>query len=124
MITVSVLGPVRVHRHGRDVPVHSGKTAQLLVRLALDAGVVIGADRLIEDLWAHEAVVTSRNTLQAKVSRLRRTVGDPSFVVGTRAGYALDVPAEAVDAGEVVRWAGVGSLRRSSGDAAGSLAAA
>ena len=52
MLTVAVLGPVEVHRDGVRLPVPSGKTTEVLVRLALDAGRPVRADRLIEDLWA------------------------------------------------------------------------
>ena len=73
-----MLGPLEVSRDGEPVPVPGGKTAELLVRLALEAGVAVRADRLIDDLWADAAVDTRRNTLQSKVARLRRALGDPS----------------------------------------------
>ena len=38
MISISVLGPVELHRDGVAVPVRPGKTTELLVRLALEAG--------------------------------------------------------------------------------------
>ena len=38
VFTISVLGPVEVRRDGELVPVPAGKTSELLVRLALDAG--------------------------------------------------------------------------------------
>ena len=38
MLTVAVLGPVEVRREGELVRVPTGKTTELLVRLALDAG--------------------------------------------------------------------------------------
>ena len=66
-----MLGPVEVRRDGEPVPVPGGKTAELLVRLALEAGVPVRADRLLDDLWARRRD-TSRNTLQSKVARLRR----------------------------------------------------
>ena len=57
----------------------SGKTTEVLVRLALDAGRPVSAERLIEDLWG-DAAATARNTLQSKVSQLRRALGDPGLV--------------------------------------------
>ena len=66
--------------HGATVGssrVPGGKTSELLVRLALEAGVLVRADRLVDDLWAADAVTTRRNTLQSKVARLRRALGDP-----------------------------------------------
>ena len=50
---------------------------------------MVRTERLIEDLWADEAVATARNTLQTKVSRLRRALGDAALVTGTSAGYTL-----------------------------------
>ena len=44
------------------MPVPAGKTSELLVRLALDAGVRVRSDRLIEDLWDADAVCTSAAT--------------------------------------------------------------
>jgi len=56
-----VLGPVEVRRDGEPVLVPGGKTAELLVRLALEAGTFVRVDRLVDDLWA--GAPTSRNTL-------------------------------------------------------------
>ena len=117
MITVSVLDVVELHRDGERIPVRSGKTAEVLVRLALEAGVMVRTERLIEDLWADEAVATARNTLQTKVSRLRRALGDGALVTGTSAGYTLQVDPGAVDALEVLRLAEQASALRSAGDA-------
>ena len=66
MISVSVLGPVELHRDGVAVPVRPGKTTELLIRLALEAGVMVRTERLIEDLWADEAVGIARNPLQTE----------------------------------------------------------
>ena len=113
MFQISVLGPVEVRRDGQLLPVPGGKTAEVLVRLALEAGVVVRADRLIDDLWAGAA--TRRNTLQSKVARLRRALGDPSAIVGGDGGYELAVEPDAVDALRVLRDAATasgGSTRR------------
>ena len=71
-----MLGPVEVRRDGRLLPLPGGKPSELLVHLALEAGVFVPTDRLIDDLWA--GAVTRRNTLQSKVARLRRACGDPA----------------------------------------------
>ena len=91
-----MLGPVEVRRDGRVVPVPAGKASELLARLALEAGSVVAAERLLDDLWSGEA--TRRNTLQSKVAMLRRALGDPSLVAGTDGGYVLRVDGDAVDA--------------------------
>ena len=98
MVTISVLGPLEVRRDGELVRVPGGLTSQLLVRLALDAGCVVRADRLLDDLWAAEGAPASPNTLQSKVARLRRSLGDTVTVTTTDGGYRLDVERTAVDA--------------------------
>ena len=121
VIAVSVLDAVELHRDGERIPVRAGKTAEVLVRLALEAGVMVRTERLIEDLWADEAVGTARNTLQTKVSRLRRALGDAALVTGTSAGYTLQVDPSAVDALEVLRLAEQASALRSAGDPSAAL---
>lgn len=121
MIAVSVLDVVELHRDGQRIPVRRGKTAEVLIRLALEAGVMVRTERLIEDLWAEEAVATARNTLQTKVSRLRRALGDAALVRGSSAGYTLEVDSSAVDALEVLRLAVQATEFRDAGDAAAAL---
>jgi DNA-binding SARP family transcriptional activator len=103
---IAVLGPVEVRRDGRLLSVPGGKTSGVLVRLAVEAGTVVHADRLVDDLWAGAA--TRRNTLQSKVARLRRALGDPSAIVSGDGGYKLAVEPDAVDALCVLRGAATG----------------
>ena len=51
------------------------RSTEVLVRLALDAGVPVRADRILDDLWADCAFGAGKNTLQSKVSQLRRALG-------------------------------------------------
>ena len=118
---MSVLDVVELHRDGERIPVRRGKTAEVLIRLALEAGVMVRTERLIEDLWADEAATTARNTLQTKVSRLRRALGDAALVTGSSAGYTLEVDASAVDALEVLRLAEQAGAFRGAGDAGAAL---
>ena len=74
MLQISLLGPLEVWRDGELIPVPGGKTSELLVRLALDPGVLVRTERLLDDLWGVDAITTSRNTLQSKVARLRRAL--------------------------------------------------
>ena len=114
MFHISVLGPVEVRRDGQPVPVPGGKTAELLVRLALEAGVFVRADRLVDELWA--GALTNRNTLQAKVARLRRALGDPSLIVSGEGSYKLAIEPDAVDALCVLDDAATAALRLDAAD--------
>ena len=80
MLQVSLLGPLEVRRDGQLVRVPGGKTSELLVRLALEAGLLVRTDRLVDDLWAADAVNTRRNTLQSKIAKLRRALGEPPVI--------------------------------------------
>ncbi len=117
MLTVAVLGRVEVLRDGAPAVVPSGLTTELLVRLALDAGRPVRAERLVEDLWPG-TTGTRRNTLQAKVSQLRKALGDPAALTGGPAGYTLAVDPDRVDAARALRLADEGSAQLAKGDAA------
>ncbi|GAA2167735.1 putative ATPase [Humibacillus xanthopallidus] len=95
MLTIAVLGEVKATRDGVRLPLPSGKTTDLLVRLAVHPGAPVRVDTLIEDLWGEPV---DRNTLHSKVSQLRRALGDKDAVVSRGDAYLLDVPADDVDA--------------------------
>ncbi len=103
MFQISVLGPVEVRRDGQLVPVPGGKTSELLVRLALEAGLFVRAERLVDDVWAAAAVTTRRNTLQSKIAKLRRAFGDPLVILSGDGGYQLAVEPSQIDALVVLR---------------------
>lgn len=114
MLTVAVLGAVEARRDGERLSVPAGKTTELLVRLALEAGSRVRVDALLEDLWPTTA---GRNTLQSKVSQLRRALGGKDLVVGEDDTYRLAVEPDGVDAIHVVNLARQASAARRAGDA-------
>lgn len=116
MITVAVLGDVELRRDGAPVPVRPGKTSELLVRLALDAGRLVRTDQLIADLWSDEGSGAARNTLQVTASRLRRSLGEAAVLSGSPAGYTLHVEPQDVDALQAPRLAAQAGACLSSGD--------
>jgi DNA-binding SARP family transcriptional activator len=118
VLTVAVLGAVEARRDGVRLDLPAGKTTELLARLALDAGRRVRVDALLEDLWVDSA---ERNTLQSKVSQLRRALGDKDLVVGSGDSYTLAVPQEAVDAFRLVQLATASTAARAAGDLATSL---
>lgn len=102
-----VLGPLTVRTDdGTPVPVPEAKVRALLAALLVREGRPVPVDRLIEDLWGgagNAAPGNPSNTLQTKVSQLRRTLagaedGARALVAYGPAGYALRAPARAVDA--------------------------
>src|SRR3954465_5904764 len=99
----------------------SGLTTELLVRLALDAGRPVRAERLVEDLWPG-ATGLRPNTLQGKVSQLRHALGDPAALTGGPEGYTLAVEPGRVDALHALRLADEGVALLAAGNAASAAA--
>ncbi|HEV3464199.1 MAG TPA: BTAD domain-containing putative transcriptional regulator, partial [Actinomycetota bacterium] len=87
------------------VRVPGAKERALLADLLVNAGRVVPADRLVEDLWGDQPPGNPANTLQGRVSALRRALGrGGSGMVATRPpGYALDADPGQVDAGRFER---------------------
>jgi DNA-binding SARP family transcriptional activator len=123
VLAISVLGPVEIRRDGERVLVPAGKTTEVLIRLAVDANVTVSVDRLIADLWGANASVTERNTVQTKVSKLRRVLGGAAVVSSGHSGYTLEVDPSVVDAVEVLRRAGAANELINVGDASAALEA-
>ncbi|WP_247698191.1 BTAD domain-containing putative transcriptional regulator [Streptomyces sp. RK75] len=100
-----VLGSVTVRTaDGAPVAVPEGKVRALLADLLVHLGRPVPVDRLIDDLWGDETPGNPGNTLQTKVSQLRRvlTRSEPDardLIAYGAAGYALRAPDDAVDAG-------------------------
>jgi DNA-binding SARP family transcriptional activator len=100
-----VLGALRVERDGGEVnPGPPGQRA-LLAILVLEAGHVIGVDRLIALLWRDEPPAAATAAVQAYISHLRRLLEPdraawaPARVLVTQdPGYVLRVEAGCVDA--------------------------
>ncbi|WP_426511404.1 BTAD domain-containing putative transcriptional regulator [Dactylosporangium sp. McL0621] len=102
-----ILGPLEVlDDDGTVVPVGGPKPRALLVRLLLEAGHVVPAERLGSE---------SPNALQAQVSRLRKVL-PVEFAGG---GYRIAVDADDVDAHRFGRLAREGRQRLAAGDGRG-----
>ncbi|MGK5555966.1 AfsR/SARP family transcriptional regulator, partial [Actinomadura kijaniata] len=108
-----VLGPLAVWTSdGEPVRIPETKVRALLADLLAHRGRAVSADRLVEDLWGEEPPGSPAGTLRAKVSQLRRALGDRGLVVHQAPGYVLrdaDVDADRFE--ELVRRA------RDAGDA-------
>jgi predicted ATPase/DNA-binding SARP family transcriptional activator len=100
-----ILGPLEVADGEGPVRVPGAKERALLADLLVNAGRVVAADRLVEDLWGEQPPGNPANTLQGRVSALRRALGPAgSGLLATRPpGYALEVGSEAVDAARFER---------------------
>lgn len=93
-----ILGPLEVWSGGRPLGLGGVKQRALLAVLLLQAGRVVSADRLIEDLWGEQPPATATSALWVHVTRLRKALnpggagGTAGSVLVTRApGYLLRV---------------------------------
>jgi DNA-binding SARP family transcriptional activator len=95
---IGLLGDLEVlDDDGKGVAVAGAKLRALLALLALHAGGVVPTDQLVNALWGEDPPEAVRNGLQGLVSKLRRTLRSPGLVVMRGGGYALELPAAAVD---------------------------
>jgi predicted ATPase/DNA-binding SARP family transcriptional activator len=96
-LRVAILGPLEVSGEVRGpVEVPGRRLRALLIRLALEPGWVVSAERLIDELWREDPPAGAANALQALVSRLRAVIGRGAIESGG-GGYRLNLPPEAVD---------------------------
>ncbi|MEU6989820.1 BTAD domain-containing putative transcriptional regulator [Streptomyces sp. NPDC046465] len=99
-----VLGPITVRaQDGAAVPAPEPKVRALLAALLVRAGRPVPADTLVDDLWGGRPPSSPLNSLQTKVSQLRRALeaaepGGRALVAYGPAGYELRTPPEHVDA--------------------------
>jgi DNA-binding SARP family transcriptional activator len=118
VLSVGVLGAIEARRDGEPVVLPAGKTTELLVRLAVEPGVPVRVDALLEDLWEEP---TARNTLQAKVSQLRKALDDRDVVRALDGAYALNIDPECVDAVRALRLAVAATAASRAGDPTAAL---
>ncbi|WP_214404057.1 AfsR/SARP family transcriptional regulator, partial [Pseudonocardia lacus] len=96
-----VLGPLAVWAaDGTPVRVPEPKVRALLAALLLAEGRPVAADRLVEALWAGAPPGDPANTLQTKVSQLRRALGGAGTVLRHPGGYLLPIGPGDLDAHE------------------------
>ena len=89
-----ILGPCEAYQDGSPLPLGGVKQRALLAALLLDAGRVVSADKLIDDLWGEEAPFQARHNLQELVSQLRktlRTAGTGDYIVTRASGYVIEL---------------------------------
>ncbi|MFE3170912.1 BTAD domain-containing putative transcriptional regulator [Amycolatopsis sp. NPDC059235] len=100
-----ILGPLAVSSDdGEPVRVPEAKVRTLLAVLLVHEGRPVSADRLADDLWGDQLPGNPVNTLQTKVSQLRRALegaepGQGRALVHQAPGYVLRIEPEALDVG-------------------------
>jgi DNA-binding SARP family transcriptional activator len=93
-----VLGPLEVVEGARVVPIKGAKQRALLAMLLLNAGRVVSADRLLDELWGDEPPESGATALQVRVSQLRKALAEGGAAIKTRPpGYAIELATGQLD---------------------------
>ncbi|QFZ24350.1 tetratricopeptide repeat protein [Saccharothrix syringae] len=96
-----MLGPVTAVGPVGPAALSGARQRAVLGVLALHAGVVLPANRLVDVLWGEDPPRTALRTLHSHVARIRQALaacGAPPVLRTSEPGYVLDLPADRVDA--------------------------
>jgi predicted ATPase/DNA-binding SARP family transcriptional activator len=111
------LGPVQAVRAGRDVPLGGPRQRAVLALLALDAGRVVPAGRLVDEIWLGRPPLGAAKTLRSYVSRLRSALAPEVAVVARGGGYALGAGPGQLDVRRFERYLAEGQAVLGGGEA-------
>jgi DNA-binding SARP family transcriptional activator len=84
-----LLGPLEVAAGETLVPVGAGRRRALLALLLLHANEVLGAERLIDELWGERPTATAAKSLHVYVSQLRKELAPADVVLTRGGGYVI-----------------------------------
>src|SRR6266478_3764657 len=100
MMRFRLLGPLEVRVGEEWRGIGAPKWRSVLAALLVEAGQIVSADALINEVWGDAPPARAANLISIYVLRLRRLMGDTnSSLLVTRApGYLLRVTAEDTDA--------------------------
>ncbi|GIJ62800.1 BTAD domain-containing putative transcriptional regulator [Virgisporangium aurantiacum] len=103
LVSVGVLGPLAVVRDGEPVTVGAPKLRCLLALLAIQPGLVVTRDQLVDALWPAGPPKTSADLIQGYLASLRavldpdRPRDEAGRLVRSGAGYILRLAGDELD---------------------------
>ena len=115
-----MLGPLEVTADGRSLELAGARTRAVLAMLLVHANQVVSSDRLIEELWPGHPADKAADSLQVRLSELRkalRSAGEAERLVTRPPGYLLRVTPGELDALRFERLAAAGNVALAAGDA-------
>ena len=113
-----LLGPVQVVRAGREIRLGGPRPRAVLALLVLEAGRVVPAGRLVEEVWRGSPPPGAAKTLRSYVSRLRALLNPDATLAARGGGYVLRLDPDVVDAVRFEQLVGAGQAVLGGGAAA------
>jgi len=116
-----VLGPLEVTAGGQPLGLAGARTRAVLALLLVHANQVVSSDRLIEELWPGQLADKATDSLQVRLSELRkalRSAGEADRLVTRPPGYLLRVAPGELDALRFEQLATEGGVALAADDAA------
>jgi predicted ATPase/DNA-binding SARP family transcriptional activator len=101
VVEVRLLGPVQAVRAGRELALGGPRQRAVLALLVLEAGRVVPAGRLVDELWRGNPPPGAAVTLRSYVSRLRSALAPEVAVAARGGGYSIGLDPGQLD---VDRW--------------------
>lgn len=99
VLQIDLLGPVEARIDGVQIDIGGPRQRAVLAFLAMQANRTVLPERLIDAVWGDDPPASARSTLQAYVSRLRKTLArvGHDLIERDTVGYVLRLPAHALD---------------------------
>jgi len=116
-----VLGPLEVTADGQSLRLAGVRTRAVLVMLVMHANQVVSSDRLIEELWPGQPAEKATDSLQVRLSELRRALrsaGEGGRLVTRPPGYLLRIGPGELDVPRFEQLAAEGAAALAAGDGA------
>jgi DNA-binding SARP family transcriptional activator/predicted ATPase len=106
MNRISMLGPMSVTIGGEPRHVGAPKQRAVLAQLALEPGMALSADRLLDEVWGDRLPSGAAKAVAFQITKLRDVLepdrnGEGTFVRTTPGGYVLDIDARHIDVHDV-----------------------
>ncbi|WP_244930761.1 BTAD domain-containing putative transcriptional regulator [Nocardioides sp. W7] len=116
-VSVRVLGEPELVLARGPTPFPAGRPGRLLAALVLARGRVLGAERLVDDVWGTDPPGDARAALHTTVARVRRALAERAALVErTGSGYRIDAAGLRLDSDDfltqVAPVAGEGAAAR------------
>jgi DNA-binding SARP family transcriptional activator/pimeloyl-ACP methyl ester carboxylesterase len=117
-----VLGPLEVTADGQSLRLAGVRTRAVFAMLLMHANQVVSSDRLLEELWPGQPTDKAADSLQVRLSELRRALrsaGEADRLITRSPGYLLRVAPQELDALRFAQLAAEGDAALAADDAAG-----